>query len=179
MALNNYSPSFVKQAFQTFFRAVVSLIFCAVLFATLLDLIDHALYRTALGIVMFAIFVAIIYSGQWYIGQSERNLVEHNQLKKRLFRSSAVCGAAAVPLLAANIAMVLSYRRDASNVIVFFKLLNSPAFPVLNLLDITQTGQGIFAVILLPLVLVMTGTVGYILGYYGKSLLFMAMYKEE
>lgn len=171
--------STLKLAVGVFLRMLVADIFCIVIYMTLALDFGQNVFPVILSLVLLALYIAIGYSATWYTGNEDVFLVERGELKKNIFEGAKISILAAVPVLIINLGCAALYQNND-----FFGGLFNILNPQLMFFNksrwFADAPKYLMLVALIkPAVMVLSGTVGYIAGFFKISLMKIIMYRKE
>ncbi len=175
-----------RLALSTFGTILISILISFVVVFVTAPVLDKVWGCVVAEIAILFIFLSMMYSPLWYEGDRDKNLVQFGHIKEDKLRGLRVGLLLMIPFLLSNILMVMAKCEVfiSSAYWAVYKIINIYVWPLSNLLapqifdapDVPWSTIGICASIML--IIPLTTTVAYLLGYYRVSVSSKLIYKN-
>ncbi len=176
--------TFSKAVLRYFFRILIGLVLCVVMYGTFFSFFNTEWYQRLLSVMTLALLVYMLYTGMWSVGMHDKDEIYFQRMKRNPLRGLVISAVVSIPYAIINAVLLLNCLNAADDVKyasarLIFRLINSPFLFITLNSDYHSAGNVIVAGILLPLTIIVFGSASYYLGLKNISILQLSVYNNE
>lgn len=129
-----------QAARQVFGVHIVGVLLCLITSFCMLAFGNILVLQIIMGLISVLIYFFIISGPTWKLGNGDLNKVKYKKMEEDKLRGLKIGLIASIPIFVMNLLLLLAKAELFPNFYVAYKLLNSPLFNILGIIDGTFLG---------------------------------------